>query len=71
MEIKFKLLPPIMPNFLKYEAPSGNLRAEINGVTSIAVSDLTAEQAKQYGQLMADEFFRHWQIKVAQKVNGK
>jgi hypothetical protein len=68
MEIKFKLLPPIMPNYISYEGPTGRRQDGVKDEKfTIAVADLTAEEAKEYGQLMADTFFKHWKEKFAAK----
>jgi len=71
MKIEFKLLPPTMPNFISYETPPGKREDGFNPEkNSIAVADLTPEQALEYGHLMADEFIRHWKIKKSQKSNS-
>jgi hypothetical protein len=54
MNIKIKVKPPIMPNFITAE---GNA-ARPN--TVIEVGSLSEEDAKAYAQLMYDSFIEHW-----------
>lgn len=60
MDIKFKLLPPTMPNFVFYEIPP---QQKQNGVTfdnKIAVGTFTESEATDYGELMKQAFISHW-----------
>jgi hypothetical protein len=67
MEKTFKLLPPLMPNFINCELPPGSRQDGFNSGVGVAVSSLTAEEAAEYGELMKQEFLKHWSVKKAQK----
>jgi hypothetical protein len=61
MEIKLKILPPAMPNFIFCEDPkSPELTKGIYRGDGIPVGDLTKEQAEEYGELMKQTFIKHW-----------
>lgn len=66
MEIKFKLLPPMMPNFVRYEKPA---RPRQEGFDSkdqgIPIEEFTEQQAKEYAELMRDAFIEHWRKRKA------
>lgn len=66
MEKKFKLLPPTMPNFLSLEMPAGRREDGIKEAPKISVSDLSKEEALEYGELMKQAFINHWHTKVNQ-----
>lgn len=63
MEKKFKLKPPIMPNFISVDSGI-KLRQEdfVPGLT-IPVADLSKEEAEEYGELMKQTFITHWKNK--------
>lgn len=65
MEKKIKMLPPMMPNFLPTEY---NTAETGEGPLRIAVSQLSADEAAEYGELMKQTFIEHWRKK---KKNGK
>lgn len=49
-----ELKPPMMPNFISTER---------DGI-KFPVADLTQTEAEDYGELMKQEFIRHWKKKV-------
>lgn len=61
MKKEFKLLPPMMPNFIRYEIPAGQRQdgIKIEGNT-IPVRDPSKEEAEEYGELMKQAFIEHW-----------
>lgn len=63
MEKKIKLLPPMMPNFIRTEYGETG-----NGPQSLSVNSLSADEAAEYGELMKQTFIEHWRKK---KRNGK
>ncbi len=68
MNKSFKLLPPMMPNFISYEIPARTrqegFKADAN---KISISDLSKEEAEQYAELMKQTFLIHWHSKVENK----
>jgi hypothetical protein len=55
MEKKFELLPPIMPNFIRLKSQSD----------TFPIAKLTKAEAEEYGELMKQEFIKHWKNKAA------
>jgi hypothetical protein len=55
-----KLLPPRMPNFILLEKDEWSKKRGVSEEYKIHVTDLTKDEAKQYGQLMMDEFIKHY-----------
>lgn len=68
MEKKFKLLPPMMPNFLPYEtSPRPRQEGFKPNENRIPVSDLSESEAIEYGELMKQTFIKHWKQKVTNR----
>lgn len=66
MEKSFKLLPPLMPNFLPYQtAPRPRQEGFKPNENRIAVSELSEQEAIEYGELMKQSFIEHWRSKRA------
>jgi hypothetical protein len=66
MEKTFKLLPPMMPNFIIYDTGvvvprETGFKPEKN---SIPVSALSEQEAIQYAEMMKQEFLKHWRNKA-------
>lgn len=60
MEKKFKLILPPPPNFISFERPARPRQEGFNTGHSIPVSDLSEEEAEEYGELMKQAFISHW-----------
>lgn len=60
MEKKFKILPPTMPNFVRFEMPAGEKQDGIKLDEGYDIANFTREEAEQYGELMKSEFIKHW-----------
>lgn len=56
MEKKFKILPPIMPNFVMIDL--------FGKESSFPIEEFTKEEAKEYGELLKQEFIKHWEAKI-------
>lgn len=55
-----------MPNFIRYEAPAAPRQAGFTASGNcIAVSDLSAEEAAEYADVIREEFLKHWSVKKA------
>lgn len=66
MEKKFKVLPPMMPNFVRFEKPVGLKQDGFKSDDGYPISNLTEEEAIEYGELMKQTFIKHWKIKKTQ-----
>jgi hypothetical protein len=58
MEKKLKIVPPRMPNFVRFE----------NFEKGIDIKEFTEEEAVEFSELMKTEFMKHYKKKV--KENG-
>jgi len=47
-----------MPNFITVDRPVDNI--------TLAVKDLTKDEAEEFGELMKTEFIKHWKKKQTQ-----
>lgn len=65
MEKKIKLLPPTQINFIHIQQSAGKRQdgIKIDGGT-IPITDLTEEEAYEYGDLIKQEFIKHWRNKT-------
>lgn len=59
MEIKVKLLPPMMPNFIGVETPPRPKQEGFQETYKIRVCELSNEEAVEYGELMKQTFIEH------------
>jgi hypothetical protein len=57
MKYELELMPPMMPNFISFKED------EVKSGHAISVSDLTEEQAIEYGELMKQSFISHWKLR--------
>jgi hypothetical protein len=63
MERKFKLLPPSMPNFVFYEVVPKPREGGFSSNNKFSITDLTEEEAEEFGELMKQTFIEHWKNK--------
>jgi hypothetical protein len=69
MKLEFKLLPPLMPNFISYEIPVGKRQDGFNlDANKIPITELTQSQAEEYGELMKQTFIEHWGRRAMQNI---
>lgn len=50
MKIKFEVLPPIMPNYVRLS----------DDTSVVAIENFTQEEAEQFGELIKQTFINHW-----------
>ncbi len=64
MEKKFEILPPLMPNFVRFKKEPGlrqdGIKPESDG---FPIKDFTKAEAEEYGELMKQTFIKHWEGK--------
>ncbi len=63
MKIKFEILPPIMPNFVRFKQEAGLKQDGFKVDDGYPIKDFSLEEAKEYAQLMYDSFLKHWESK--------
>ena len=59
MEIKVKLLPPLMPNFISMETPPRPRQEGLQERPKVRVCELSDIEAEEYGELMKQTFIKH------------
>jgi hypothetical protein len=72
MEKSFELNPPMMPNYITIKRPGDKLIQpgdDDNGM-KISVTELTQEEAEEYGELMRKTFIQHW-LKMTDKKSRR
>lgn len=61
MKIEFELIPPTMPNYVRYKQPpqtkEQGFKADAPGID---IAHFNEDEAMQFAELMKDEFLRHW-----------
>lgn len=72
MELKVKLLAPMMPNFIRIEQPPRPRQEGLQEGYKIRVCELTDAEAVEYGELMKQTFIEHHKEHVEReaKQNG-
>lgn len=51
MEMKFKVLPPTMPNYVRLS----------DDKSLVAIENFSQDEAEQFGELMKQTFIEHWE----------
>lgn len=60
MKKEFNVLPPSMPNFVRFEKPAGLRQEGIKLGENYHIKNFTQEEAEEYGELMKQTFLQHW-----------
>ncbi len=61
MEKKFEVLPPTMPNFVRFKQEAGLKQDGFKIDDGFPIRNFTKEEAEEYGELMKREFIKHWE----------
>ncbi len=67
MDKRFKILPPIMPNFARFEKEAQLRQDGFKVDNGFPISEFTREEAEEYGELMKQTFILYWDKKVKDK----
>ena len=65
MEKKFEVLPPSMPNFVRFKKVAGLRQDGFKVDEGFPISSFTKQEAEEYAELMYKTFMEHWAKKVA------
>ena len=60
MEKSFEILPPTMPNFVRFEKPDGLKQDGFKIDEGYDIINFTEEEANEYAELMRKTFIEHW-----------
>ena len=63
MEKKFEVLPPLMPNFVRFKREAGLKQDGFKVDDGFPIANFTKEEAEEFGELMKQEFIKHWKSK--------
>lgn len=66
MEKKFKVIPPIMPNFIRFELPAEQKQEGFRSESGFDIKNLTPIEAEEFGEMMKQEFLKHYQKRKSQ-----
>lgn len=68
MELKHKVLPPDIPNFIRIETPPGKRQDGFVAHPGIHICELSEEEAEEYAELLKSEFMKKWTIQKAKTL---
>ena len=68
MEKKIELLPPTMPNFISMKMPGGKKEDGLQNDFKISITELSAKEAEEYGELMKRSFIEHHKSKLTKQL---
>lgn len=69
MEKRFEVLPPMMPNFVRFKREAGLRQDGFKVDEGFSIADFTYEEAREYAELMKVTFMKHWKNKRENKNN--
>jgi hypothetical protein len=67
MKIELKISPPKMPNFFSYDVAPGRREDGVNLGNSIPIESLSEDEAIEFGEMMKQEFIKHWKDRKLQQ----
>jgi hypothetical protein len=67
MEKKFKILPPSMPNFVRFEKKPSPKGEGIKMEEGFDIADFTEDEAFEYAELMRVTFIEHYNNRKKKK----
>lgn len=67
MNIKFEVLPPSMPNFIRFKQEAGIRQDGYKLTEAFPISNLTMDEAYEFAELMKQTFIKHWEEKTKSK----
>jgi len=67
MNIKLEVLPPLMPNFIRFKQEAGLKQDGFRLNEAFPISNLTMDEAYEYAELMKQTFIKHWEEKTKSK----
>jgi hypothetical protein len=65
MEKRFDVLPPMMPNFVRFKKEAGLRQDGFKVDEGFPITSFTKKEAEEFGELMKQTFIAHWESKVA------
>jgi hypothetical protein len=63
MEKRFEVLPPTMPNFVRFKHEAGLRQDGFKINEGFPIKEFTKQEAHEFGELMYKAFMEHWESK--------
>lgn len=63
MKKLFEVLPPSMPNFVRFKRDPGLRQDGFKVDEGFPIKDFTRQEAEEYAELMKQTFIKHWEGK--------
>lgn len=63
MQKLFEVLPPSMPNFVRFKNEAGLRQDGFKVNEGFPIKNFTREEAEEYAELMKQTFIKHWESK--------
>jgi hypothetical protein len=70
MKKEFKIIPPNMPNFVRFENAPVEREQGFKSDEGFDIVNFTEKEALEFAQLMHNEFYDHWQKRKAAQDKG-
>jgi len=70
MEKRFKVIPPMMPNFVRFEKEPKLRQEGFKVDEGFDIANFTKEEADEFAVLMHDKFLEHWEKRKAKNEHG-
>lgn len=67
MEKRFKVLPPMMPNFVRFKQEAGLRQDGFKVDNGFDIADFTQQEAEEFADLMRQTFMEHYAKRKASK----
>ena len=67
MQKQFELLPPTMPNYVRFKKEAGRRQDGFKSDQGFDIANFTREEAEEYAELMKVTFLKHWEERKAKK----
>jgi len=71
MEKTLKVLPPIMPTFVRFEKPAGLKQDGFKNYEGYDIANFTKQEAEDFAELMYSTFMEHWERRKAMLLANK
>ena len=67
MEKRFEVLPPTMPNFVRFKKEAGLRQDGFKVDDGFDIANFTKQEAEEFAELMYKTFMEHWQKRSSDK----
>ncbi len=68
MEKRFEVLPPSMPNFVRFKKEAGLRQDGFKVDEGFDIANFTADEAAEFAELMRLTFLEHWKARKQKSI---